>query len=120
MRSYVQYQTVELIVREYVRRVKMDFLCDLLDLLNGFEFLEFPFECIRDCYRDRKARDWPVAPITIVGQKRRANDPSVIDLSYAYRVLNETYGGYQSHNIRDPIPAFVRYDPKRPDRSWIP
>jgi hypothetical protein len=77
---------------------------------------------------DRKTRDWPVTPITIMN--KRVKDPDVVALSSTYSVGKELYGGYQELSYgfpsdaqqfyRDPVPMFARYDPKRPERSWIP
>jgi hypothetical protein len=50
---------------------------------------------------------------------QRVIDAYVVSLSFTYSVANEIYGGSQRHG-RGPIPTTIRYDPKRPDRSWIP
>jgi hypothetical protein len=77
---------------------------------------------------DRKTRNWPVTPIVI--ENKRLKDPSSVALSYSYSVGEETYGGYQELSYEfpadaqqfysDPVRLVVRYDPQRPDRSWIP
>jgi hypothetical protein len=91
-------------------------LFDLFLLLSAGQIS--PFAPFRHWNMDRKTRDWPTAPVTIAS--RRQKDTGIVALSFTYLFGGEIYSGYQECKIQDPIPAFVRYDPKRPDRSWIP
>jgi hypothetical protein len=107
----------------------LDVIFDLLDFLTflNVESLGLSGD-FHHWYMDRKTRNWPVTPITIA--KKSLKDQSRFALSYTYSVGKEVYGGYQelSYDLPadatrfydDPVPLFARYDPKRPDRSWIP
>jgi hypothetical protein len=76
-------------------------------------------------YMDRKTRNWLVAPLISVNPVTNGTQGKVVALSYSYRVGNERYGGHQATDDQTlankrGLPALVRYDPDRPDRSWIP
>jgi hypothetical protein len=99
--------------------VTVDMISELLDLfvlLSGPQ--TGPFGPFRYWYMDRKTQDWPIAPVTIAN--RRKKNAEIVSLSFTYSVGGEIYGGYQECKVQDPAPAVVRYDPKRPERSWIP
>jgi hypothetical protein len=99
--------------------VAVDLISELLDLALLLSDLQIgPGGRFRHWYMDRKTRDWPSAPITFAS--RRQKNAGIMAVSFTYLAGGETYGGYQECKVQDPMPAFVRYDPKRPERSWIP
>jgi hypothetical protein len=80
-------------------------------------------------YMERKTRHWPVAAITFMNKARKDH---IITLSYCYKVEEEVYGGYCERRflsllgaqryldrVDDGLPWRARYDPRRPERSWI-
>jgi hypothetical protein len=95
----------------------LDLILDLLTCLPGGG--PGVFSSFRHWCMDRKTRNWPVTPITIV--RKALKSPSTVTLSYRYSVGKEAYGGYQElRYYGDPALLFARHDPKRPERSWIP
>jgi hypothetical protein len=68
-------------------------------------------------YMDRKTQDWPSIPMTSVSWIKGPSRPTI---SFTYVVGNERYGGWQEVRAQKPEPRLVRYDPKRPERFWVP
>lgn len=106
----------------------LDFIGDLLDLFSEPGYGAIAGRLYR-WYMERKSRRWPVTAITIVNRARKDH---IITLSYCYKVEEQVYGGYCERrflslvgaqryldHVDDGLPRYARYDPGRPERSWI-
>lgn len=105
----------------------LQFIGDLFDLLGGTSGVITGG--LSRWYLKRTTRRWPVTAITIM---KRAHKDGVVTLSYCYRVAGELYGGFCERKFHGSADAqryldrfddgcrmYARYDPRRPERSWI-
>jgi hypothetical protein len=92
-------------------------LWDLLDILDIVEWATV-WQDVSHWHMSRKSRDWPLAPVTFMSRSEK--DCGKLVLSFAYSVEGERYGGYLDGKVGNASPQFVRYDPRRPERYWVP
>lgn len=104
-------------------------MLDVLDWIEVALWVTPRLGGLHHWYMEHRTAHWPVIPVATM---HRGLYEGAVIFSYSYWVGGERYGGYQRRDfydsrrarqcldrLADPLPASVRHDPRRPQRSWL-